>query len=529
MPHTPTHIEKKKETLGESVRKAQEQLRRGGVEPVSVALRPEVDRTAFTGVRRLPGESVEDFTRRFTPTQPTQQVAQQVAVGTSEAVRARARARITPETLGLPEAPTRPSLILEGDLDRANLAREERAEIESELTSILEERLELEAEFRGIKSRAAEGVTEAGRIGIVTEASRETQEALDALNRRELVLETKLRNRNNVISEIMKFQQQDFVNATAQYNIKFSQALQLYNIFEEEADELQRNAAANLDVIINSLKEGGVENVSETQWLMIEDLEIQRGFEPGTVRAFVRARPEVKLLGTTLGVNPATGEKTMSFIYKDPITGKPGIVETIGTGVFAAPKAARPPTVSQFQAAGFASRIVQSTDILDSLEAQVVNLNPASFAFQKKLPNFLKETIFQQIDQAQRNFVNAILRRESGAAISESEFDNAEKQYFIQPGDSPEVIEQKRQNRELVERNLINESGGAFVDPSQFLTGELGTAKTEGVPGIDIGLLEQITGQSIPSGSEKEILNQLIIDPSQFGLTEQDLEELGLK
>ncbi|MDD3481817.1 hypothetical protein [Azovibrio restrictus] len=54
----------------------------------------------------------------------------------------------------------------------------------------------------------------------------------------------------------------------------------------------------------------------------------------------------------------------------------------------------------------------------------------------------------QQVEQAQRDFINAVLRQESGAAISQSEFENSARQYFPQPGDSAEVIEQKRANRE---------------------------------------------------------------------------------
>ena len=60
----------------------------------------------------------------------------------------------------------------------------------------------------------------------------------------------------------------------------------------------------------------------------------------------------------------------------------------------------------------------------------------------------------QQVEQAQRAFVNAILRQESGAAINESEFNNAKKQYFPQPGDSKEVIDQKRANRETAIKSL---------------------------------------------------------------------------
>jgi hypothetical protein len=53
----------------------------------------------------------------------------------------------------------------------------------------------------------------------------------------------------------------------------------------------------------------------------------------------------------------------------------------------------------------------------------------------------------QRLDQAKRDFINATLRRESGAVIADSEFDNADKQYFPQVGDSRAVIEQKARNR----------------------------------------------------------------------------------
>ena len=56
----------------------------------------------------------------------------------------------------------------------------------------------------------------------------------------------------------------------------------------------------------------------------------------------------------------------------------------------------------------------------------------------------------QLAEQAQRDFINATLRQESGAAIGKDEFDNARKQYFPQPGDSSAVIAQKAANRKLV-------------------------------------------------------------------------------
>ena len=47
-------------------------------------------------------------------------------------------------------------------------------------------------------------------------------------------------------------------------------------------------------------------------------------------------------------------------------------------------------------------------------------------------PEFMKTTDRQKYEQAQRDWVNANLRKESGAVISDSEFANASKQYFPQ-------------------------------------------------------------------------------------------------
>jgi hypothetical protein len=63
----------------------------------------------------------------------------------------------------------------------------------------------------------------------------------------------------------------------------------------------------------------------------------------------------------------------------------------------------------------------------------------------------------QRAEQAQRDFVNAVLRRESGAVISPSEFANAQKQYFPQPNDKPETLAQKARNRKIAIEGLMAE------------------------------------------------------------------------
>ena len=80
----------------------------------------------------------------------------------------------------------------------------------------------------------------------------------------------------------------------------------------------------------------------------------------------------------------------------------------------------------------------------------------------QKIPIFgqaLTSTEFKSYDQARTNFVNAVLRRESGAAIAASEFESANKQYFPQPFDPPEIIAQKRATRELATTMMLAASG----------------------------------------------------------------------
>jgi hypothetical protein len=63
----------------------------------------------------------------------------------------------------------------------------------------------------------------------------------------------------------------------------------------------------------------------------------------------------------------------------------------------------------------------------------------------------------QMLDQAKRDFMSAVLRRESGAAISSGEYENADRQYFPQIGDNAKVIAQKASNRKIALNGILME------------------------------------------------------------------------
>ncbi len=65
-------------------------------------------------------------------------------------------------------------------------------------------------------------------------------------------------------------------------------------------------------------------------------------------------------------------------------------------------------------------------------------------------------------NQAKRSFISAVLRKESGAAISNQEYANEGKKYFPEPGDGPQQIAQKAAERDRAIQTLISASGPAY-------------------------------------------------------------------
>ena len=129
--------------------------------------------------------------------------------------------------------------------------------------------------------------------------------------------------------------------------------------------------------------------------------------------------------------------------------------------------------VSQGAAATFADRVLHANEVMNEVTEDGVPLDTVGTSLSQKIMggvpvvgNYMVSDDHQKLDQAQRNFINAILRRESGAVIAESEFDNARKQYFPQPGDSPQVIDQKRRNRVDALVGLQRDAGNRYT-PNQ--------------------------------------------------------------
>lgn len=92
---------------------------------------------------------------------------------------------------------------------------------------------------------------------------------------------------------------------------------------------------------------------------------------------------------------------------------------------------------------------------------QGANLAEGAGAIMNALPGVLGGPNEQQqsYDAAKRNFITAVLRKESGAAIGASEFANEDKKYFPQAGESKKIIEQKQKARDLAIKAMKIQAG----------------------------------------------------------------------
>jgi hypothetical protein len=163
---------------------------------------------------------------------------------------------------------------------------------------------------------------------------------------------------------------------------------------------------------------------------------------------------------------------------------KPGALRPIAGGPadpLTKPAGGKPLNDTQAKALQFGTRMQATNAIFDELADKGVNTSlPGSRAGYGigAMVNALQPEDRQRLDQAKRDFINAVLRRESGAAISPSEFESAELQYFPQPGEGEGQRAQKKAARERSMRGILAEVPDAESRVAQVL----GTAAPTAAP-----------------------------------------------
>ena len=132
------------------------------------------------------------------------------------------------------------------------------------------------------------------------------------------------------------------------------------------------------------------------------------------------------------------------------------------TGEVKAMPGSREMSGNQADAALYADRMRASDQIIGAAGDEATSLTQSALSGIPVFGNMLISEQRQLLDQAKRDFINATLRRESGAAIAPSEFESADQQYFPQPGDTAATIAQKAENRKVAIEGISRAAGPLY-------------------------------------------------------------------
>lgn len=128
----------------------------------------------------------------------------------------------------------------------------------------------------------------------------------------------------------------------------------------------------------------------------------------------------------------------------------------------------KPLTPDQVNSALYADRAHEAEAVLSKYGSELASAKGRAL---DNVPagNVAQSAKYQKASQAKTNFLMAILRKESGAAIGKDEIATGDKQYFPQFGDSQAVINQKAQNRATAIAGIQKGAGPGYKPPAPVL------------------------------------------------------------
>jgi len=170
----------------------------------------------------------------------------------------------------------------------------------------------------------------------------------------------------------------------------------------------------------------------------------------------------------------------------------------------------KPPTESQANSALFGRRLELAMRDMEQVKAGGYDATtiPAGLGRTlQKLPggNMTASDGAQRQRNAETNFLTAILRKESGASISPTEFKGGEELYFDRTGDSQTLKEQKARNRMQAMEGLKAGAGPAWETVNLTPPGDAGNLGDLTDDDLDAKLrakgIDPATGQPLRGGA----------------------------
>jgi hypothetical protein len=170
--------------------------------------------------------------------------------------------------------------------------------------------------------------------------------------------------------------------------------------------------------------------------------------QPSPAQATVTG-PDGKEIPIPAGVDPKAFRTEVTKATADAATGKK--------------------TEVQGKAEQFANRMeTAEASLAGGLEKQALGASGAFQAIAGGVPvvgSTMQSEAYQRYNQAKSQFVTALLRQESGAAIGKEEFNRYDREFFPQPGDTQATIDQKAQSRRVAIEAMKKGAGPSYKSP----------------------------------------------------------------
>lgn len=160
--------------------------------------------------------------------------------------------------------------------------------------------------------------------GRVSEQERNFNERIDFVSRQKTRAINELKSANDTIENMMSLRKMDYDVAKGRYDTEFSQNIQLFNTLKgvaeyqsSEEEKAADNARSNLQIIYNSIKDGGIDiaSVDATTKAKISKLELQAGLPQGFYDSLAVKKPDAKVLSTT--TRESGGMKYADVIFQN--------------------------------------------------------------------------------------------------------------------------------------------------------------------------------------------------------------------
>src|SRR3990167_651798 len=203
------------------------------------------------------------------------------------------------------------------------------------------EKGEVEAAFREFQAKQRGEAIPMGIItGRISEEERNFRERIDFIERRQRVIQMKIKNKQSFISDYMGFSEKDYDEARDEYEFEFNKAIQVQTAYqnyknaeEQSENRVRDDARATLNTMNNLIANSGVDfdqfiSGDPAFSSRLSELEAMAGMPIGSFETFPRSKPKANLLSTTVQ-DTADGGKAAYFVY----SGADGVPSVVAVGL----------------------------------------------------------------------------------------------------------------------------------------------------------------------------------------------------